>query len=214
MSRRFLTEKELEAEAMAVCEEESDPEDPFHDSEYSDENYEPSECDSEDSLSEVFEDTFLEGEASSENEGSSDGESSGVPGDENLALLDQNQAEEDTRSKEKKKINRGRKNKETNDKKKEDKRNEKDDDSIVWFNNDGSFTPRCSVFDEKNVTTSLSRDLSEVEIFLKLFPKSLFLYIAQCTNERLAIFEKTSKKKRLRCDSYEIIITLFPHNVL
>ncbi|KAF2886073.1 hypothetical protein ILUMI_20099, partial [Ignelater luminosus] len=79
--------------------------------------------------------------------------------------------------------------------------------NTIWFNNNGAFIPRL-VLPQQKSGECLLRELNELDLFLKLFPKSLIMYPAQCSNMRLEIFEKESKKKRISTDYHEIIIVL------
>lgn len=70
------------------------------------------------------------------------------------------------------------------------------------------FRPRKSVPVEKpcSILANLGRDSSELEVFFKLFPKSLFIWIAEKTNERINILQKKIKKPIRPTDQYEIMI--------
>lgn len=46
------------------------------------------------------------------------------------------------------------------------------------------------------ILTNLNRGSSELDCFLKVFPKSLLIFIAQCTNERLKKMTDTFKNKK------------------
>ena len=81
---------------------------------------------------------------------------------------------------------------------------------ILWKDVNDQFIPRMKIPDERNCTIlgNLDRGSSELDIFFKLFPKSLFQYIAQCTNERLDILEHAMKKQQKHTDSHEIMIVI------
>lgn len=55
---------------------------------------------------------------------------------------------------------------------------------------------------------SLNDDCDEFDSFLTLFPKSLFIWIADCTNERLKILEQKTNKKYAPTDYHEIMIVI------
>ncbi|KAL3286620.1 hypothetical protein HHI36_001119 [Cryptolaemus montrouzieri] len=61
----------------------------------------------------------------------------------------------------------------------DEKQTQVKDADYLWFqNNNDTFVHRFSVPDERTIKTTLSRDMKEVDIFLKLFPKSLLMFIA------------------------------------
>ncbi|XP_068209199.1 piggyBac transposable element-derived protein 4-like [Palaemon carinicauda] len=66
----------------------------------------------------------------------------------------------------------------------------------VWTKDTTNFVPKHDIPDKHDciVTMSVTRASSELEIFLRLFPKSLFLQIAHYTNERLDILAEKKKK--------------------
>ncbi|XP_018574683.1 piggyBac transposable element-derived protein 4-like [Anoplophora glabripennis] len=82
--------------------------------------------------------------------------------------------------------------------------------NIGWNKVDENFVPRFSIPEERvcSILADLNRGSSELHIFMKLFPNSLFHYIAQCTNERLKILEETTKKKQILTDAHEIKIVI------
>lgn len=47
-----------------------------------------------------------------------------------------------------------------------------------------------------------------MEVFSSLFPKSLLIWIADCTNERLKLLELETKKKYLKTDYNEILLVI------
>lgn len=192
MSRRYLSEKELEEEANAIfyesendsidSEPTSEPEDPYHDSEFSDEDYIPSECGS---------DSSLENRPDAKNIQTIDSDSEEIE-DENDIQTDIPGSSREPQQQVQQNLGK----------------NKQNIDTILWFNNNGTFVPRMVVPDKKIETTTLPRDISEFEIFLKLFPKSLMMYIAHCTNLRLEKFSKDTKSRRSPTDYNEIMITI------
>lgn len=84
-------------------------------------------------------------------------------------------------------------------------------DDIEWFTWEETFQPRMSLCDTEIVsvpTVNLDRSCKEMDVFLKVFPKSLLMYIAQCTNLRLDIHSKQIKKPIQRTDAGEIAIVI------
>lgn len=77
-----------------------------------------------------------------------------------------------------------------------------------WFDCDENFQPRVppskEAFPAPKVHASLSSRSSVLEIFLKLCPLSLFIWISQCTNMRLAKLKK--KVKPTTCWEVMVII--------
>lgn len=71
-------------------------------------------------------------------------------------------------------------------------------DNIIWNSVPQNYTPRIQLPTARNteiLLNSINSQSTEIDIFLKLFPKSLYMFISQCTNERLTILEKKTKKK-------------------
>jgi len=69
---------------------------------------------------------------------------------------------------------------------------------ILWLDPDENFEPRkeiCSKWAPK-ISSEITEDHTPLQIFQKFFPSSLFLYIAQCTNERLELYENEKEKKK------------------
>lgn len=83
-------------------------------------------------------------------------------------------------------------------------------DNVIWSNVKDNFEPRKSIppLRECLILADVNRSSSELHVFLKLFPKSLFIFIAQCTNKRLEILESASKKKITKTDEGEIMVAL------
>lgn len=78
-----------------------------------------------------------------------------------------------------------------------------------WVPADRNFQPRKNIPTEKPsvILANLNRSSTELEVFFQLFPKSLFLWIAEKTNERLVILQKAKKNKSiLPTDQHEIMI--------
>lgn len=81
-------------------------------------------------------------------------------------------------------------------------------DFVKWEDATTSFTPRMTVPTYKKPEIYLKENSTEFDAFLTLFPKSLFMYIAHCTNERLKILEEKSHKKYAPTDYHEIMIVI------
>ena len=81
--------------------------------------------------------------------------------------------------------------------------------AYVWTEDTTNFMPKHNIPDKQDciVTMNATRASSELDIFLKLFPKSLFLQIAHYTNERLDIWaEKKNKRIKHTCLSELMVI--------
>lgn len=67
-------------------------------------------------------------------------------------------------------------------------------DVVLWSQVDATFRPRKII--PKMVTpvvlAKLDRSALELDIFEKLFPPSLFVFISQCTNQRIKMIKKTT----------------------
>lgn len=79
---------------------------------------------------------------------------------------------------------------------------------VFWGSSRQQFSPRFCIPDEVAATSFLPRQMKEIDFFLKIFPRSLLLQIAEYTNARLKIFERVTKKKRVETDYHEIMIVL------
>ncbi|CAK9829666.1 hypothetical protein ANTRET_LOCUS6964 [Anthophora retusa] len=60
-----------------------------------------------------------------------------------------------------------------------------------------NFAPRMPLvtYIKGQTNLSIGNEATEVDFSFKIFPKSLFIYIAQCTNERIEMENKTLKEK-------------------
>lgn len=67
--------------------------------------------------------------------------------------------------------------------------------SNVWGCVIEEFVPRKSVPEYKATETTIADNSSGTEIFLKLFPRSLLMFISECTNERLNILARKKEKR-------------------
>ncbi|GFV52382.1 piggyBac transposable element-derived protein 4 [Trichonephila clavipes] len=58
---------------------------------------------------------------------------------------------------------------------------------ILWFHADSTFQPRMTIPAESlpSLLFNLNRSATKLDVFFKLFPKSLMIWISQCTNQRL-----------------------------
>lgn len=80
--------------------------------------------------------------------------------------------------------------------------------SIEWTDVTDEFVPRKSLPVYKETETSIADNTSGTEIFLQLFPRSLFMFICQCTNERLKILSEENEKEIKFADYHEIMIII------
>lgn len=65
---------------------------------------------------------------------------------------------------------------------------------VVWKNTSAEFSPRMVLPEYKEPETIFAENCTKTEVFFKLFPKSLFMWISECTNERLHIFSVKKKE--------------------
>ncbi|KAK9688344.1 Transposase IS4 [Popillia japonica] len=84
--------------------------------------------------------------------------------------------------------------------------------SVLWKEPHVTLRSRLTAPGERKgvLTLDANRSAREIDIFLKLFPRSLFMHIAACANERIRLIEN-HKNKRLNMketDMYEIMIVL------
>lgn len=95
-----------------------------------------------------------------------------------------------------------------------DESDESDDENLVvpeqsvWKLGTTKFVPRKSIPEYKQPETSIDEHYTITEVFLKLFPKSMFMWIAQCTNERLAILCDEKGKNIPPTDWHEIMVVI------
>lgn len=78
-----------------------------------------------------------------------------------------------------------------------------------WKSVPSTFSPRMTIptYQEPQIY-DCDKDSTIMEIFLKLFPKSLFIWIAECTNERLQILSKRKGKEIKATDPDEIMVVI------
>lgn len=72
---------------------------------------------------------------------------------------------------------------------------------VLWSEPDDDFVPKKEIPTEWSckISPDIKKGQTPLQIFQKLFPPSLFMYIAQCTNERiqmLSVENKNKKRKR------------------
>lgn len=98
-----------------------------------------------------------------------------------------------------------------------DESDESDDEIIVepvpskkpvWKLGTPEFAPRKSIPEYKEPETSIDEHQTITEVFFKLFPKSMFMWIAQCTNERLEILNNEKGKNIPLTDWHEIMVVI------
>ncbi len=77
-----------------------------------------------------------------------------------------------------------------------------------WKDATPSFVPRKTIPKYKKPVISLTEGCTELDSFLTLFPRSLFIWIAECTNERLKVFEEKTKKKYAPTDYHEMMLVI------
>ncbi|CAI6372902.1 unnamed protein product [Macrosiphum euphorbiae] len=84
---------------------------------------------------------------------------------------------------------------------------------VIWSKPPRSFTPHFTIPDDRKpeVLVDLESGCLELTCFQKIFPRSLYIFISQCTNERLQILRDKKKKTKDEIrdsDSSEIMLTL------
>lgn len=84
----------------------------------------------------------------------------------------------------------------------------KTDQVYSWQNVENTFTPRKEIPVHKEPQALIDEDSSIEQVFLKLFPKSLFMWIAECTNERLKILSAKKNRKVKLTDANEIMVVI------
>lgn len=83
----------------------------------------------------------------------------------------------------------------------EDSNIQSDEMKIVWSPvNENDFSPRKSIPTEcaPIILSKLNRGSSELDCFLSLFPRSLFMFMAHCTNQRLDLHEAERCNRKLK----------------
>ncbi|CAH1991113.1 unnamed protein product [Acanthoscelides obtectus] len=84
--------------------------------------------------------------------------------------------------------------------------------NIHWSTSGSSFIPSKSVEPTAHVTRISHADIthksSELEYFLKLVPRSLFIFMAECTNVRLSNLQEKTKKQYLPTDYHEMVLVI------
>lgn len=79
--------------------------------------------------------------------------------------------------------------------------------TVLWSIPKVALDPRLSLSQKRSpaiLNNALSKSSTELDIFLQIFPKSLFMFIAQCTNTRLQILGRNIKKQNITVTDYEI----------
>lgn len=66
---------------------------------------------------------------------------------------------------------------------------------IIWSTPNELFIPRLKITEDRPtiVLSNLNNESDEMECFLKIFPRSLIMFISQCTNLRLDLLRKKKK---------------------
>jgi hypothetical protein len=72
---------------------------------------------------------------------------------------------------------------------------------IHWSKPDGRFIPKEKISEKRacELSPKIKKKLTPLQYFNQTFPQSLYIYIAQCTNERIRIHQRSNKSsKRIR----------------
>lgn len=67
--------------------------------------------------------------------------------------------------------------------------------NVIWSTVPPNFVPKKKIPFQREceIPNHFNKDMEPLDFFYKLFPRSLLMYIAQCTNERLEILRKVRK---------------------
>lgn len=80
---------------------------------------------------------------------------------------------------------------------------------IKWTDVPSNYAPRKALPVRKQpVISSLNENCNEIQAFFAVFPKSLFMWISHCTNERLKLLEEKKGKKYPPTDYHEIMLVI------
>lgn len=90
----------------------------------------------------------------------------------------------------------------------EDEDGDANNPGVLWKLASQQFSPRMKIPLYKKPQTTITTDLSMEEVFLKLFPRSLFIWIADCTNERLKILSEKKDRKVKLTNPNEIMVVI------
>lgn len=92
----------------------------------------------------------------------------------------------------------------------DEQNNNNDVTNIKWAVVNGNFEPKMKLSPKEGGTLlcELDRSASPLDALLCLFPKSLFIYIAQNTNRRIEKENESSKNKHTLTDAGEIMIVI------
>lgn len=77
---------------------------------------------------------------------------------------------------------------------------------IQWTDISPNFSPRKLLPEKEEISTSFDEECTITDVFLKLFPKSLFIWMADCTNERLQILSEKKGKPITPTDANEMMV--------
>lgn len=93
----------------------------------------------------------------------------------------------------------------------DDNNNNHIDETVLWFSVSSRFNPRYTVAVDRIpviLNKNIDRSSNYLDIFMQLFPRSLLIYIAQCTNIRLEMLRKKKKLIIADTDHHEILLLL------
>lgn len=83
---------------------------------------------------------------------------------------------------------------------------------VKWMNVSDAFIPRKTIPDYRepniNVDQKFRENYNEMDVFMKLFPRSLILWIVQCTNERLQILSDRKGKEVKPTNYHEMMVVI------
>lgn len=79
---------------------------------------------------------------------------------------------------------------------------------VTWKDIPSTFRPRKVIPEYQATQTDVDETATIIDVFLKLFPNSLFIWISDCTNERLNILSQKKGKPITPTDPHEIMIVM------
>lgn len=82
------------------------------------------------------------------------------------------------------------------------------DDGFTWRDITRTFSPRMTLPEYKEPETLVDSECSIEQVFLKLFPKSFFIWVSDCTNERLKILSEEKNRNVKMTNPDEIMVVI------
>lgn len=72
------------------------------------------------------------------------------------------------------------------------------EENIIWSTLADSFFPRFQIppINTCKIDNDVKMPLKPIDLFKKMFPPSLLIFISECTNKRLTTYEKQKKNEK------------------